>query len=219
MANSVRAHGWFYYGRRPLAYYGLATGIIVQYSITTNQPRCMHQNCLQYAHLLVLCRKPTHLCYATVKQKTRNSASADKSPKTCARQCSDLLDTKCYEAQLSMLCCQELPSSEWLRFIGRILPIPLPSDALSDGIYSSYLVHIWHGKTRMAVLQSGEVAGWSLQSFGHNASMCQTYRQPRRHSKCRVNALCRVAKKRTSWPSTQQRDTNITQSTKPDDVP
>jgi len=58
-----------------------------------------------------------------------------------------------------MLCCQELPSGEGLRLIGRIfrlLPIPLPFDALDEGISSSYRVHIWYGKIRMAGLQSGE---------------------------------------------------------------
>jgi len=38
---------------------------------------------------------------------TRSSAIADKPLGACARLC-------------SMLCCQELPSSEWLRFIRRI---------------------------------------------------------------------------------------------------
>jgi len=43
-------------------------------------------------------------------------------------------DTKRYEAQLSMLCCKELPSGESLRLTGRIfilLPNPLPSDTLN----------------------------------------------------------------------------------------
>jgi len=30
---------------------------------------------------------------------------------------------------------------------------------------------------------------WSTQSFGHNISMWQRHRQPRRHSKCRANSL------------------------------
>jgi len=54
-----------------------------------------------------------------------------------------------------MLCCQELPSGESLRFIGRIFR-HCPFDALNEGILSSYLVHIWYRKTRMAELQSGE---------------------------------------------------------------
>jgi len=39
-----------------------------------------------------------------------------------------------------------------------------------------------------------KIAWWATQSFGHNTSTWQTHRQPRRHSKCRANALCRVAK-------------------------
>jgi len=88
-----------------------------------------------------------------------------------------------------MLCCQELPSGEWLRFIGRIFSYPSLIWLSQWGeIPSSYWVHIWYGKTRMAGLQSGEVAWWSTQSFGLNTSTRQTYRQPRRHSKCRANA-------------------------------
>jgi len=72
-----------------------------------------------------------------------------------------------------MLCCQKLPSTEWLRLIGRIFRLavelltaywpefptftdPSPYDDLTEGIPSSYRVHIWQGKTRMAGLQSGE---------------------------------------------------------------
>jgi len=39
-----------------------------------------------------------------------------------------------------------------------------------------------------------KVVWWSTQSFGHNTSTWQTDRQPRRHSKCRPNAMCRPAK-------------------------
>jgi len=65
------------------------------------------------------------------------------------------------EAQLSLtnrptlVCCQELPSGEWLRFIGRVfrpLHTPLPFDALSERIPSSCRVRV----TRMAGLQSVE---------------------------------------------------------------
>jgi len=95
--------------------------------------------------------------------------------------------------------CQALHSGEWRRFIERILrllPTPLPCDALSKRDPSSYRVHIWHGKTRTAGLQMVKVAWWSTQSFGHNTSTWQTYRQPRRrrHSKCRANVLRRAAK-------------------------
>jgi len=71
----------------------------------------------------------------------------------------EILTKKRYQAQLSMLCCQKLPFSKWLQFIGRIfrlLPIIFPFVALSEGIPSSYRVYIWYGKTRMAALQSGE---------------------------------------------------------------
>jgi len=43
-----------------------------------------------------------------------------------------------------------------MRFIGRILPTTLSFDARSEGVASSYWVHIWYGKTGMAGLQSGE---------------------------------------------------------------
>jgi len=39
-----------------------------------------------------------------------------------------------------------------------------------------------------------KVAWWLTESFGHNTSTWQTHRQPRRHSKCRANALRRAAK-------------------------
>jgi len=46
-----------------------------------------------------------------------------------------------------MLCCQELPSGVWLRFIGRILrllPTPFPFDAFNEEdpleLLGSYLV-------------------------------------------------------------------------------
>jgi len=67
-----------------------------------------------------------------------------------------------------MLCCQQLPSGEWLQFISRIfqlLSTPLPFDAFNERIPSSYRVHIWSEKTRMAGLQSGEsrmmIAVWA----------------------------------------------------------
>jgi len=52
------------------------------------------------------------------------------------------LETKRYEAQWK-LCCQELPSGEWLRFIGRILrllPTPLPFAVLNgfDAAFAKY---------------------------------------------------------------------------------
>jgi len=67
---------------------------------------------------------------------------ADKPPDACALH----FDSR-YEAQIFMLYCQELPSGEWLRCIGRIfrfLPIPLPFDALDEWdpleLSGSYLV-------------------------------------------------------------------------------
>jgi len=72
---------------------------------------------------------------------------ADKPPDACARRRFDLPDTKRYEAQLSMMCCQELPSGEWLRFTGqifRLLHTSLPFDAHNEGdpleLSGSYLV-------------------------------------------------------------------------------
>jgi len=46
-----------------------------------------------------------------------------------------------------------------MRFIVRIFRLlltTLPFEALNGGILSSYRVHIWYGKTRMAGLQSGK---------------------------------------------------------------
>jgi len=109
--------------------------------------------------------------------------------------------TQRYEAQLCMRCCQELPSGEWLRFSVRIFYFYLPRSHLTPswrGIPSSYRVHIWYGKTRMSGLQSVEVAWWLTLSFGHNTSQWQTHIQPRRHSKCRANALRRA---QNNWES------------------
>jgi len=73
---------------------------------------------------------------------------------------------------MPILCCQQLPCGERLQFIGRIfrlLPTPLPFDALNEGdpleLLSSYGVR----ENRKAALQS--------QSFGHNTSTCQTQRE------------------------------------------
>jgi len=49
---------------------------------------------------------------STALPGTRSSAIADKPSDACARRCYGLLETKRHEAQLSMLCCQELPSGE-----------------------------------------------------------------------------------------------------------
>jgi len=64
--------------------------------------------------------------------------------------------------------------------------IPLPFDALSDGNPSSYRVHIWYGKTRMAGLQSGEgrmMIDSVVWAQYINVTDTQIPRQPRRRSK------------------------------------
>jgi len=92
------------------------------------------------------------------------------------------------EAQLSLTNYPTLlPSVESLQFTGRILlmttywpDFPLPLWALFHStpsmtrIILSYPVHIWYGKTRMAGLQSGKVAWWLTQLFGHNTSTWHT---------------------------------------------
>jgi len=62
------------------------------------------------------------------------------------------------KTQLSLTNRPKLPSGKRLRFIGlifQLLPTPRPYDALDEGDSSSYRVHIWYGKTRIAGLQSG----------------------------------------------------------------
>jgi len=61
-------------------------------------------------------------------------------------------------------------------------------------IPSSYRVHTWCRKTRMAELQSSElwkslVTWWSTQSFGHNTSTWQTDRQTDSHVAVAIAAL------------------------------
>jgi len=59
---------------------------------------------------------------------------------------------------------------------------------------SSYRVIFGTEKLEWVGYNLVKVAWWSTQSFGHNTSTWQTYRQPRRHSKSRANALRRAAK-------------------------
>jgi len=72
------------------------------------------------------------------------------------------------------------------------------------GIHSSYPVHIWYGKTRMAGLQSGgsrliiDSVVWAQHI---NETDTHTDRQPHRHNKCCTNALHRAAKIITSRQS------------------
>jgi len=63
-----------------------------------------------------------------------------------------------HEAQLPILCCQDLPSSERLIYWPDFPTFTnhLPCDALNVGDKLSYRVHVWYGKTRTAGLQSGE---------------------------------------------------------------
>jgi len=85
-----------------------------------------------------------------------------------------------------MLCYQELPSGEWLRFIGqifRLFPTPLAFDALHP-----------LEKTRMAGLQSGEGCIMIDSVVRVQYINVTDTRQPRRHSKCRANALRLEAK-------------------------
>jgi len=75
---------------------------------------------------------------------------------------------------MPMLCCQELPSGEWLRFFAGIswhLPTPLSFDAVSERdpleLLGSYLV--WElGKLEWLGYNLVKFAWWSTQSFGHN---------------------------------------------------
>jgi len=68
----------------------------------------------------------------------------------------------------------------WPVFFDFYLPLShLP--LLMREIPSSYRVHIWCEKTRMAGLQSGEGRIWLTQSFGHNTSTWQTHRETDSH--------------------------------------
>jgi len=93
------------------------------------------------------------------------------------------------EAQLSLTNRPTLLSDEWLRFIGlifRLLPTPLPFDALNEAMSSSYQFHIWCGKTRMPRLQSGE-GRLMIDSvvWPQYINATNTHTQPRRHNTVR----------------------------------
>jgi len=63
-----------------------------------------------------------------------------------------------------------------------------------------FIVGVW--KLEWLSYNLMKVAWWSTKSFGHNTSTWQTATQPRRHSKCRPNALRLAAKTgETRWPS------------------
>jgi len=86
---------------------GSRTGITERFKRKTNVPA------------MLTYRDASHIL---LKNKTKRLAIADKPPDACARRC-------------SMLCCQKLPSGEWLRFIGRIsrlLSTPLSFDNLNE---------------------------------------------------------------------------------------
>jgi len=91
---------------------------------------------------------------------------------------------------------KELPSGKWpiIGRIYRLLPTPLPFDALSEGGFSRAIRFIFGmEKVKWLCYNLVKIAWWSTQSFGHNTSTWQTHRH-NRHSKFRVNALRRVAK-------------------------
>jgi len=97
-----------------------------------------------------------------------------------------------------MLCCQELPSGERLRFIGLIFPFfstPSPFDAFNErGPIELSGSHLVWGKLKRLGYNPVKVAWWSTQSSGHDTSTWQTHRQPRHHSKCRADELRPAAK-------------------------
>jgi len=87
----------------------------------------------------------------------------------------------------TLMCCQELPSGEWLQLIGqifRLLPTLLPYDAVNRRHLRAIEFIFGTGKLEWPCYNLVKVAWWSTQSFGHNTSTWQTHRQPRRHSKC-----------------------------------
>jgi len=74
----------------------------------------------------------------------------------------------------------------------------LPLSHLTPSMSSSCRVHIWYDKTRMAhKYGEGRIMIDSIvwaQYVNATDTQTQTHRQPRRHSKCRANALRRAAK-------------------------
>jgi len=68
----------------------------------------------------------------------------------------------------------------------------VPFDALNEGITSSYRVHIWYWKTRMAGLQS--CWGSTMMAVAWAQYINMTDKQLRRHTKCCPNALRRASK-------------------------
>jgi len=71
------------------------------------------------------------------------------------------------------------------RFCDFYLPLSHLTTSMRE-ILSSYRVHIWCGKTRMAGLQSGE-SRMMIDSVVWAQYITVTHRQPRRHSKYRAN--------------------------------
>jgi len=106
---------------------------------------------------------------------TRSSAIADKPPDACA-------------CRSSMLCCKELPSSEWLQFIYLFFststdPFPIWCPQWGDPFELSGSCRC--GKTRMTGLQSGE-GRMMIDSVVWAQYINMTVTQTRRHSKYRA---------------------------------
>jgi len=141
-----------------------------------------------------MCRRSVARCCRQLYVITRQYRYGDLSTTSKVKQEAQLLlttrptlvhadvDTKRYEAQLSMLCCQVLPSGEWLWFIGRIfrlLPTPIPLDAHNEGD-SVELSGSWLGYK----LAEGRMM---IDSVVWAQYISVTDTQRRRHSKCRAN--------------------------------
>jgi len=83
----------------------------------------------------------------------------------------------------------------WLDFPA--FPTPLSSDVLNKGIPLSYRVHIWHGKTRMAGLQSGE-SRTMINSVVWAQYINVTDTQPRRYMPRQRNASGGKSKRKSN---------------------
>jgi len=102
-----------------------------------------------------------------------------------------MLDTKRYEAQLPCCAVNSCPLVNDCNLLAGFSDCYLHLSLLTasmKGNPSSYRVHIWSGKTRMAGLQSGEgrmMIDSVVWAQHINVTDTQTHRQPRRHSNSR----------------------------------
>jgi len=95
--------------------------------------------------------------HQSAEDQTSSSAVAEKPTDACARRCCAVKSCPLVnDCDLLAGCCdsQSFTRGQLFGLIFRLLPTPQPIWRPQWRISSSYLVHSWYGKTRMAGLQS-----------------------------------------------------------------